>query len=156
MSNVIGNTADIGLIDTDRLQVNQSITSLRWDAILKHPDFSILNLGVTAKLTSRNSGEKAILSNTGYLIGTNTESITYKVHQGSVIHVGFAEKTRDLTSLVAGNNLVSHKLKVEPNSTINIDLSMTELKITYSGIVKTINITGSSGRTMYPWVSDDY
>lgn len=156
MSQVISaNAADIKQIDTNRLQVNQANTDLRWDTKLRHPDISILNTGVTVKLTAKNSGTKAVLGNTGYLIGTASESISYKINQGSVIHVGFAEITRDLSLLVPGANLVSQQLEVSADTTVYLDLSTTELKITYNNVTTPISLAGYVGRTMYPWVSDD-
>jgi hypothetical protein len=155
MANITGNTADIGLIDTDTLHINQSVTSLRWDANFKHPDAVLLNSGTTIKLLSKDSGEKAVLANSGYIIGTDVKSFLYKINQGNVIHVGLSENTRNLASLISGDDLISHKLTVTKSTVVELDLSLTELKITYNNRTTTIDITSYNGKTMYPWVSDD-
>lgn len=152
---ISSNFADINQVDTNRLQVNQESTDLRWDTRLSHPDIIILNSGATVKLPTKLSGTKGVLGTTGYLIGTATESISYKINQGSVIHVGFAEESRDLSSVTASTDLVSKQLSVTADTIVYLDLSATELKITYNSTTTSIDLTTYAGKTMYPWLSDD-
>lgn len=151
---IVAKEAEITLIDTCRLQVNQEVTDLRWDNVKKHPDIQLLNSVVTAKLVSQKSGTKAILSKKGYLIGTDSESLTYKIHQGSKIHVGFAENTRELDNLQVASDLVSTPITITNDENLKMTLAPGELTITHGGTSVVLDLTPHVGKTMYPWLSD--
>ena len=147
--------ATIRTIDTNFLNINQELTSVRWNPAKRHPDIFLLNSTETAKLVDGKSGAKAILGNVSYTIGTDTDSIKYCVHQGSVIHVGFATSARDLSSLAPSTDLISEKYDITHDTFMTLSLGLTMLTITYGNVKRVVDITGYTGLVMSPWLSDD-
>lgn len=142
-------------VDTEVLNINQSITDIRWDVFKKHNDISMSNLSTTARLVSRKSGTKACLATTGYLLGTDIGELVYNIYNGASIQVGLATSSRDLTTLTAGSDLISHDISGVIDTTLNMSINLTTVVITYQGVSTVIDITGSAGLTMYPWLSDN-
>ncbi len=147
--------ATIKEIDATVINLNQDVTDVKWNPSKRQEDITLLNASITAKLVSGKSGEKAILGNISYTIGTDKDSIKYLVHQGSIIHVGFATASRDLTTLSPGSNLISQKYTVTYDTIMTLKLGLTTLTITYGNATRTIDISGNTGQVMYPWLSDD-
>lgn len=155
MSSVI--TATTGLItnvETVNLKVFKEYTDLRWSAIYKQKDISLLNGGSSAKLTSINSGTKAILANKEYQIDAVKEVWTYKIHQGDVIQVGMAKNTRDLESIDANSDHVFLQLNVLPDTSVKSSLNdNSTLTIEYDGKENIIDMSSFTGQFMRPWIS---
>lgn len=154
MSTVI--TATRGIItnvEVIDLKITKEFTSLRWSAGKKHPSVELLNGATTARVTTLNTGVKAVLGNNAYLLGTDKEVWIYRVHQGSTIQVGMAEETRDLTSLVANNDSVAIELDVVTDSQIRFFLYTDRLEIEYDRKRTTVDITAFAGKTMHPWLT---
>lgn len=144
------------LVETKTLKVVPSTTSLTWDSTKRQSDIVMLNASKTAKLVSGKAGAKAVLGKTGYLIGTATANFTFEIHSGKTLHVGLAENTRNLASLAAGTDLASIMLSdIKSDTDATFVLTTTALTITYNGRTTSTSLTGYTGKTMYPWLSDD-
>jgi hypothetical protein len=155
--------ATIRTIDTNFLNINQEFTTTKWNLSIKHPDIFLLDNASTAKLNDSKSGSKAIIGNIAFIPGTTQDTVKYKIHQGSIIHIGIATSSRDLTSLEPGTDLASLKLDVKPNTTLMMTIKKkrtsagvsSSLVFKYNDKITTINTTGYTGQNMYPWLSDD-
>jgi hypothetical protein len=156
----------IHTLDVNYLNINQDSTSVKWNPAKKNSDIFMLNGIKTAKLSANKSGEKGILGNISYIIGTDVDAIVYVVHQGSVINIGLATSTRSLSSLASGTDLISQQFSVTRDTTITMTLSRTlvsTLPNVYNSTLlfkqdeKTIavDVTAFNGQVMYPWLSDD-
>lgn len=158
--------ATIRTIDTNFLNINQESTNAKWNPAAKHPDIEMLNGTDTAKLVNGKSGTKGILGNVPYVPGTTQDTVKYCIHQGSVIHVGIATATRDLTTLAPGTTLASQRFEVTHDTTLTMSLRRTlvstspdvyssRLTFIYKGVTTYLDVTGYTGQIMYPWLSDD-
>lgn len=147
--------ATIKEIDTTVINVNQGVTNVKWNPSKKQEDIFLLNSTETAKLLDGKSGEKAILGDISYTIGTDSDSIRYVIHQGSIIHVGFATLTRDLATISPGSDLISETYAINKDTIMTLALTPTTLTITYGNVKRIVDISGFAGQVMYPWLSDD-
>lgn len=165
-THLIAQQATIRTLDTNFLNINQKVTTVKWNPSKKHPDIFLLNTAETAKLVNGKSGEKAVLSNITYIPGMTIDTVKYCIHQGSVIHVGIATTARDLTTLAPSTNLASMKFNVTHDTTLTMSLSRTlvssgpdvyssKLMFVYKGITTYLDVTGYTGQIMFPWLSDD-
>jgi hypothetical protein len=147
--------ADITVIDTEILNVNQGKTSLLWSATKRASGVSLAGGNATAKLRNGTAGTLGILGNTGYVIGTDTDKIEYNINSGSTMHVGIAQITRDLTSITPGSDLASLAITSVGNGTVlTMCITTTALIITYNSSTTSISLTGYTGLTMYPWLAN--
>jgi hypothetical protein len=152
---VVYKQSDIGLINTDKLQINSTAKTTLWQTTKRNPDTELLNGAVTVRLPSTKNGSKGILGNQLLTVGTSLEKYKFKVHSGTVIHVGIAEVTRDLYSVTPGPDLASKMLTVKQDDTVFMELTSTTLQITHNGITKGFSLSAYSGKVMYPWISGD-
>jgi hypothetical protein len=152
---VVYRQADIGLINTDKLQINSTAKTTMWQNIKRHPDTELLNGAVTVRLPFTKNGSKGILGNQLLTVGSSLEKYKFKVHAGTVIHVGIAEITRNLDSVTPGPDLASKMLTVTQDDTVFMELTSTTLQITHKGIITGFPLSDYTGKTMYPWISGD-
>jgi hypothetical protein len=165
MSAIESQTANIKTIDTNRLIINQDVSSVKWNSSKKHENIILLNAGQTSKLKSSLFGSKAILGNTSYTIGVNTDTIKFDIHQGSVLYFGIATEDKDLTSLDFDTKAIGKVFNVYPNTVLSMSLSRTlvstgpdvyssKLTYSYEGKTTEVNTTSYNSKVMFPWLAD--
>lgn len=166
MSSIEGQFANIKTIVTNELNIGQSTTDVKWNPSRRHPDISLLNAGVTAKLNSVLSKSKAILANKAYTVGVNTDTIKFDIHRGSSLYFGLATDDRNLTSLILDNSAVGKRFDVEANTILKMNISRTlvstspdvystKLRYEYKGVISEVNTDSYNSLVMYPWMADD-
>jgi hypothetical protein len=141
--------------ETSELKITKETTSLLWSAN-KHPDIKLLNGGITAKLHNSLSGSKAIIARSGSTIGTDSQIWILKIHYANTINIGMAKITRDLTSVAPLDPPDNVSITYSPgaeDTVVTFTLSLTTLKVEYSGKTQTIDMTPFTGEKMYPWIS---
>ena len=99
MSNI--NAAEIYAtsVVTNELDVVGNLTDLQWSPVFKNASIALLNTNTTAKLSYINNGNKGILGATSYLIGTDEDDWVYKVDNATVLQIGMALTTVNLSIL---------------------------------------------------------
>lgn len=166
MSSIEAQNANIKTIDTNVLNINQSVTSVKWNPSKKHTDINLLNSTQTAKLDSRSAGFKGILGNTAYTIGVSVDTLKFDIHRGSELYFGLAVDDKDLTSVDTDTKGIAQLFTVSANTILTMSLTrklvstspdVYESKLTYiyEGKTTEIDITPYTGSVMYPWLADN-
>lgn len=134
------------VISTHRINIAQGLSNVSWDSAKKHSDISLLNAGTTAKLKSVMGLSKSVFAKNGYLIGTDTDVIALKIHNGPLINVGFmGDDDIGLTSLVMASL----------DDEITLTLTTTTLTLSHHNTSKAFSLAPFVGKVMFPWLSDD-
>jgi hypothetical protein len=155
MSIVSGAIGSFGVVNADTVNILNDSTALSWSQVNRHPDVRVSSGNQVAKLSTSNSGEKAVLGTVGYLIGTDADVWTLNINSGLTIQMGMALVTRDLSTLAPNSDHVSVQRNVTTASVAVLTLSTTGyLTIVYGGRTTTLDATLFIGQVMYPWLSD--
>jgi len=127
-------------------------SNFKWSTNKKHTDIDILNNGSTARLLGNKSGIKGLLSNTGYLIGTDINSFEYKIHSGSSFYIGLVRENHDINS--TSNTFVKQLINADIDSSLIFLLDLKTVTITYKDISTVYDISEFS-EIGYLWCCDN-
>lgn len=166
MSNIKAQYANINTLETNVLNINQSVTSVKWDPSKKHSDILMLNSTQTAKLNNNKAGTKAVLGNIAYTVGINTDTIRFNINQGKHLYIGLATADRDTSSVIIDTKAVGHLFVFATETTLTMSLSRTLIstgpdvyssKLVYiiEGETITVDTSVYNGSVMYPWVANN-
>lgn len=165
MSNIEAQTANIKIIDTNVLNVNQDVTSVKWNPARRQTDITLLNSTQTAKLESGKAGSKAILGNVAYTIGTSIDTLKFDIHRGTSLYFGLAVDDRDLTLTSIDSKAIGLLFISNANTVLTMSLTRTlvstgpnvyssKLVYKYEGKTFEVDTTAYNGSVMYPWLAD--
>jgi hypothetical protein len=141
----------------NKLVINPSTTKLKWNPAKKNTGILVLGVTDTAKTISHGE-ERGIISNTGFVVGTDSNAWYYDIKETVMLHVGMAPITQNFSTVVG--TAVDQLIKVTEGDKIRFTLKLVStLSVRHErgdGTVLGItnhNMTAFTGKTMYPWVS---
>lgn len=150
-------TSEFPTIICTNIKIKPETTTYKWSIINKNPSVIVSGSLDTAR-TVAIGGEKGIIGNIPFIIGTDEKSWVYNIFVSGEMYVGMALETQDFTTI--NGTIVNKLLEVTEGDRIKFKLTLSSTLIirheTGTGLhlgTFIFDITINTGQTIYYWAS---